>query len=270
MDTSSEMVVWRTTMNTGKNSIFEVNVLKPPVAKVALIDCNQNPYQMIAKVTSTYKGTLEPDDILDQAVINQALDDLKKTKLQTPMEMLHFVFLIKDVTRAFTHQLVRYRVGTSFAQESMRFYGAKNVYRVLATGDCATAENLDRYARGVAHSIWCYAQLIEDGSPSEDARGILPTNILTSIFFDCSMRTLQQIYTQRMCCQAQQGEWQVVLPQMKKLIKYEMGEGIADVLSAPYERGEPCGYRASFDRPCIWDSKRKKEMEDLDNSLLRI
>jgi flavin-dependent thymidylate synthase len=251
MENPSGTVIWRTTSNVGLLNIFEINLVKPPAAKVHLIDFNHDPYQMIAKVTSTYKGILEPDDV-EQEIIDQALDDLKKTPLQTPAEMLHFVFLIKDVTRAFTHQLVRYRVGTSFAQESMRFYGAKRVYRILVTGNCAASGELGVYSRGVASAIQSYAELLDQGVPSEDARGVLPTNILTSIFFSCSMRTLQQIYTQRMCCQAQQGEWQVVLPQMRKLIEYEMDTGISDMLSAPYERGEPCGYRASFDRPCKW------------------
>jgi thymidylate synthase ThyX len=120
-------------------------------------------------------------------------------------------------------------------------------------------EHSESYSRRVVYSMVSsinhYDEFVRNGVSSEDARAVLPTNIMTSLFVNISMRTLQGIYIQRMCCQAQQGEWQVVLPQMKKLIRDTDGEIVSSMLTAPYERGESCGYRASFDRPCIWEKK---------------
>jgi flavin-dependent thymidylate synthase len=252
--------IWRTTCNTGIHNIFEVHLVKPPASSVYLIAKTDNMEQLVTKVTRTYSGILEPWDVTDETVVDKAFEDMSKTKLQTPMEMLHFTWLITDVTRAFTHQLVRYRIGTAFAQESMRFYGKHKEYKVLVTGSTTYSGNLDKYGKAISKSIETYEDLLDTGVSSEDARGVLPTNILTSIFFDCSMRTLQNIYTQRMCCQAQPGEWQPLLKNMKTLIRTECGDRIADMLTAPYERGEKCGYRASFDRPCIWSNKDGKSI----------
>ena len=252
----NQRVVWKTTRNLGLTNIYEIQLVKNPAAQVHLITKTENSEQVIAKLTQAYTGNYDVDPITDPEIIDRSFDDMRKTKLLTPYEMIHFTWLIKDVTRAFTHQLVRYRVGTAFIQESMRFYGKHQVYKVLVTGDAGNSGNIEIYGNTVADLIDCYVELVDKGVASQDARGILPTNVLTHIYFDCSMRTLQNIYTQRMCCQAQPGEWQPILKSMKNLIELECGSLVSDMLSAPYERGEPCGYRASFDRPCVWSPRK--------------
>ncbi len=247
----TDRILFQLTQHDASDEPYEIQIVGLPVAKVELVSFTEAPAHTMAMVTDTYKGRLDaaPRDI---ELVWQNLDDIAKTKLQTPMEFIHMTWLIKDVTRAFTHQLVRYRVGTSFCQESMRFYGKHRVYRVLATHQ-ATREGIEEYSVAVTYAINNYVIMLDNGVPAEDARGVLPTNILTSIFFDCSLRTLQGIMPQRMCCQAQQGEWQPILLKMRRLIEQHMGGAIvANLLEAPYERGEPCGYRASFDRKCEW------------------
>jgi hypothetical protein len=65
------------------------------------------------------------------------------------------------------------------------------------------------------------------------------------------------MYAQRMCCQAQPGQWQKAMKQVKDQLIIQYGEKAKLLLSAPYERGEPCGYRASFDRPCTWQKNEQ-------------
>lgn len=232
---------------------YEIHIVSLPVAEVELVTFTEAPIHTMAIVTDTYKGRLDTEP-REAGHVWDNLNDISKTKLQTPLEFIHMVWLIKDVTRAFTHQLVRYRVGTSFCQESMRFYGKHRVYKVLATHEAAK-DGLSIFAETAITAVMNYVEMIDKGVPAEDARGILPTNILTSIFFDCSLRTLQGIIPQRLCCQAQQGEWQPILSTMRRLIRQNMGgDPIANLLSAPYERGEPCGYQASFDRECKWQN----------------
>ena len=248
----SDKILFALTQRDAQNKEYEIRIVKLPVAKVELISFTEAPAHTMAMITDTYKGRMDaaPRDLEE---IWRNLEDIAKTKLQTPLEFIHMTWLIKDVTRAFTHQLVRYRVGTSFCQESMRFYGKHGVYRVLATHAAAKGAGLIRFADATCIAIKAYVDMIDSGVPAEDARGILPTNILTNIFFDCSLRTLQGIMPQRMCCQAQQGEWQPVLSEMRKQIAQNMGGlYLTNLLQAPYERGEPCGYRASFDRRCQW------------------
>lgn len=251
---------------------YEVQFVKPAAASVELVTFTKAPDIAMYLTTRAYKGIYEADPALglpdkEEYYVEDALRDIQRTKLQTPLEMVHMLWLLKDVTRAFTHQIVRYRVGTSFVQESMRFFGMKGVFKVLITGKASSDvpyeehekwTNLMVYESGAVAAIESYVELRDEGVPDQDARGVLPTNILTSIYFDCSLRTLQNIFPQRLCCQAQQGEWQPILKEMRKLIKEEMGDGIEALLRAPYEREEPCGYRASFDRECIWQTHKEQ------------
>jgi len=236
---------------------YIIQIVRPPAGRVTLISGSTEARRAMAQVTKTYSGHLSAEPPTEEET-RLALTDIVRTKLQNPLEMIHFIWLIEGVTRAFTHQIVRYRVGTSFAQESMRFIGMKNLYRVLAVHEAAKGEELEMYAQAARSSIKSYVQLLERDVPGEFARGLLPTNILTSLFFDCSLRTLQTIYPQRMCCQAAPGEWQSVLRDMRRLIELHMGVEVASLIAAPYERGEPCGYRASFDRPCVWMPEKRQ------------
>lgn len=256
--------------HSSESGKYKILFVKPPAATVTLCTFTGTPQETMYLAVRGYKGIYDPNPYRmpkDGYDIPTAITDIQKTKLQTPLEMIHMLWLFNDVTRAFTHQLVRYRVGTSFVQESMRFFGMHREFKVLVTGkagDTTEAEpewnlasNFRTYSHGIASAIESYVTLLDGGVPDEDARGALPTNILTNIYFDCSLRTLQNIFPQRLCCQAQQGEWQPILKEMRKLIDQKMGGEIESLLRAPYEKGEDCGYRASFDRPCIWQKENK-------------
>ena len=258
-----QIVVKTVPMESEKHGNYEIQFVKPAAATVELCTFTALPNQVIFWTTRAYKGIYRTNyDPNDEYDIENALEDVQKTKLQTPLEMVHMLWLLQDVTRAFTHQIVRYRVGTAFVQESMRFFGMRKQFKVLLTGKAADDKrtedqlsNLETYMHGILEAIGSYVDLLDQGVPDEDARGVLPTNILTSIYFDCSLRTLQNIFPQRLCCQAQQGEWQPILREMRKQIGEQMGSSVEALLRAPYERGEDCGYRASFDRPCTWQKE---------------
>lgn len=230
-------------------SEFKIGITNVGISEVTLISSMTNPEQMITKVIRTYSGNISTLDATEEEIKN-AFDDQQKTKLNTPMEMMYFVFLVQNVSRAFTHQMVRTRLA-SYAQESMRFLGKKDTYFVhLSPG--FPKELVDSYFDTCATAIKTYELLLENGTSSEQARGVLPTNILTSLFIGISLSSLKHVYEQRMCCQAQFGEWQDVLRKMRGSIELQCGSNISKLISAPYERGESCGYRASFDRPCVW------------------
>lgn len=246
-------MIFREEFTSEKYGNYWVEVVSPPsVAEVSLISHSSRPTRVVYLTTRGYKGIYndEPESDYYEYTIDDAFADIVNTKLQTPLEMLHTVWLLKNVSRTFTHQLVRYRVGTAFVQESMRFFGAQKAYRILYKGK---KEGFSRYCQTACVAVTAYVELLEKDVPSEVARGILPADTLTNIFFSVSFRTLQNsIFPQRLCCQAQQGEWQPILRKMRRIIAAEMGKHLEALLQAPYERGEPCGYRASFDRPCTW------------------
>jgi thymidylate synthase ThyX len=237
---------------------YTIDFVRPGAAGVYLVTHTGRPIQTMAITTRGYTGVYR--SVIDNTDIQPLLDDIVKTKLQTPFEMVHTLWLLRNVSRAFTHQLVRYRIGTSFVQESMRFLGKQGAYQVLNTvGD---EDHILRYHMAALSGVQNYHELVLAGVPSQDARGVLPTNILTQLFFSCSLRTIQNIIPQRLCCQAQPGEWQLVVKEMRRAIGAQMGKQISDMLRAPYELGQDCGYRASFDRPCIWQKEDNGEPKD--------
>ena len=128
-------------------------------------------------------------------------------------EFLEYKFLLNDVTRAFTHQLVRTRTG-SYAQQTMRVLDVSGWD--YATGP-TIAEDADRTSvyRGTMASIAdAYDALIEDGAAIEDARGVLPTNIHTNIVVKFDLRTLTDTARKRASGRTQ-GEYRAVMEGMK-------------------------------------------------------
>lgn len=160
-----------------------------------------------------------------------------RNTIQSSWEFVDYVFAIEGVTRAFTHQLVRHRVGTSFAQQAQRVVNMEG-FDYLATGLVSVdddglphttnaaelvRENYDRYPDpaqipGSPANIydWTmdrinagYEALVGRGVKTQDARGVLPTNICTNIVFKANLRTLHEMALKRLCVKAQ-GEFQDV------------------------------------------------------------
>ena len=125
-----------------------------------------------------------------------------KDTIQSSWEFVDYIFEISGVTRAFTHQLVRTRTA-SFAQESQRTIDASN-HEVINT--CAE-EHMEDFDIWSESSMVGYRQMIEDGMPIQDARGILPTNISTSIIVKLNLRTIHDMGLLRLCTRTQ-GEYQ--------------------------------------------------------------
>ena len=129
-------------------------------------------------------------------------------------EFVDYVFMIEGVTRAFTHQLVRHRTGTSFAQQAQRIANMSD-FEYLATGECNNSHQYHETMEAIKEG---YSSMIQDGIDAQDARGVLPTNILTAIAFKANLRTLNGIMNTRLCIRAQ-GEFQKVARAIKKEVE---------------------------------------------------
>ena len=111
-------------------------------------------------------------------------------------EFLHYTFLLEDVTRAFTHQLVRTRTA-SYAQQTMRVLPMEDFgYKVpeKISGDPDTELT---YERAMWRTNKDYQSLLDKGAAPEDARGILPTNICTNILVSMNLRTVVETVRKR-------------------------------------------------------------------------
>lgn len=145
----------------------------------------------------------------------QELEYMKNT-IQSSWEFCDYVFAIEGVSRAFTHQLVRHRVGTSFAQQAQRVVDMTGFDYITGPSIAEGSEELQQAYRDDMHWISeDYKRLLELGARTQDARGVLPTNIATNIVFKANLRTLHDMGLKRLCVKAQ-GEFQDVFRAMRE------------------------------------------------------
>lgn len=137
-------------------------------------------------------------------------------------EFVNYTFAITGVSRAFTHQFVRTRTA-SFAQQTMRVLD-------VSTGpgwDYVTGPTIkysDKanaiYRKTMATIGQAYKDMIAEGAAIEDARGVLPTNIQTSIVVEMNLRGLADLVRKRSSPRVQ-GEYRDVLNKMVDLASEE-------------------------------------------------
>lgn len=156
--------------------------------------------------------------------------------IHSSWEFVNYTFHIDGVTRAFTHQLVRTRHG-SYAQQSQRTVDMSG-FDYMATGTLDDPSRLGPYNSGngleeaycyppgsAKHSYHkamaeldeAYQHLLESGTPPQDARGVLPTNVVTNIVAAFNLRTLSDMAKLRLCTRTQ-GEYQDVFRAMRAAV----------------------------------------------------
>lgn len=174
--------------------------------KVTIIDSTQNARELLIFSKKT-RLNMSPDGFSE--IMNMSEEEKQKEldyvfgTISGPLEFVDYVVMIEGVTRAFTHQLVRHRVGTSFAQQSMRAVNVQN-FECLATGLCSESGLAAEIYREAVNDIKeTYKMLIDCGVREEDARGLLPTNVQTNILMKINLRALSELMSQRLCNRAQ-------------------------------------------------------------------
>ena len=240
------------------------------------------------------------------------LGEVQKTALAMPLEAVNLHFRIRGVTRGFTHQLVRQRTAafsqesTRFAvkesvpvalppslmntdpdayrkevEEFINDHKGKGRSAAVLTA-CANdyaymfTSKEDRWRHkwdtlmGEVERV--YNELVNDGMPAEDARGCLPTNLLTQVNYFTNLRGLKDHAGMRLCTQAQ-FEWRQVWTQIIQAIRnygiaqvYNVADldtgrlfsqssswqfdALADIFRPDcYYKGK-CTFKADFDRKC--------------------
>lgn len=147
--------------------------------------------------------------------LDAELDYMAKT-IPSSWEFCAYTFLIDGVSRAFTHQFVRTRNG-SYAQQTMRILDVSG-FKYHTGPSIANNEKLRAQYDDIMNYLnVAYEQLIAGGASIEDARGILPTDILTNIVAHFNLRTLSEMISKRSSSRTQ-GEYREVINQMADAI----------------------------------------------------
>jgi flavin-dependent thymidylate synthase len=236
-----------------------------------LLNATPDPLGTCAADMRMYRG--DPVYSLDEITDEQrrwAWEELSKTHLNTPLEGVSLKFMIEAVTRSFTHQMVRQRVGAYYVQESLRFAVKRGLASEVAVPPAVAANE-------TALKIWndmigeisdVYNGLVNAGIPAEDARGLLPHATTTRIIYHTNLRALFEHAGNRLCTQAQ-FEWRAVFLEIMRAIREyghslpELGSGFDDrwqwhLIAQPkaytftpicYRLGR-CAFMSLLDRGC--------------------
>jgi flavin-dependent thymidylate synthase len=132
-------------------------------------------------------------------------------------EFCSYTFNIRDVSRVFTHQLVRTRFGVSFAQQAMQILDmTQGPGWKLHIGPSIKANpKALQLVRDLMDRIdQVYKELVIMGCKIEDAREVLPMGILTNINMEANLRTLCDMMRKR-ASPRNVSEWDNVLVEMR-------------------------------------------------------
>ena len=185
--------------------------------KVELLDYNPDALALLIFTKQTRLQGVQSIDDVKAWPMDKQLEELSymRDTIKSSWEFSNYTFNIKGVTRAFTHQLVRTRQA-SYAQESMRSVDASD-HEWLNTISDKDFHQRNRFDATCNNMLGQYKIMLDAGVPPQDARGVLPTNILTSIIMGANLRTLHEMANVRLCTRTQ-GEYQNVFKAMKAAV----------------------------------------------------
>ena len=183
--------------------------------KVSLISHTPDALTLLLRSKNTRLSSKDDPAAWSEEKRQEHLEYMRDT-IKSSWEMVDYVFQIDGVTRAFTHQLVRTRTG-SYAQQAMRVVDARHQPVELPPSIAANAEWHEMWDAGVAAALETYGALLDEGAPAQDARGVLPTHITTSIMAKFNLRTLHEMAKLRLCTRTQ-GEYQDVFRAMRDAV----------------------------------------------------
>ena len=245
--------------------------------KVKLLDHTHDPIKSLYIAYRTAYSSLTPmqidDRIEDGRITRDKMTEFIERRLQTghasPLEQIWFEFGISGVTRAFSHQFVRHRVGISFEQQSQRYVKFKNAsfpYTIPQSVKKAGKEEKMEAAFEKLGEL--YQEMLDAGVPAEDARFLLPNATSTNFKILVNFQELLHICDLRLCTRAQwefrkvasllRAEVNRSFPEFGMYLQPKCGERRAGYCDEDYEAWEAC--------PIGKKRPHKRDMFELFNS----
>ena len=255
--------------------------------EVTLIDHTQDPVRALYMAYRVCYSALTPQQILarieDERISADKMLAFMEERLKTghtsPLEQVSFEFGISGVSRAFSHQFVRHRIGISFEQQSQRYVTYKNgtfPFTVPRTVERAGFADDMRALFDQAGGL--YERLIEAGVPAEDARFLLPNATNTNFKITVNFLELLHICDQRLCTRAQwefrrvaalmRAEVVRAVPSLGRMFQPKCGELRQGYCDEDYDAWQACpiGRKRPHkqDLFALYDAHRKGQLAPLD------
>lgn len=183
--------------------------------RVNLISFTQDALTLLLKTKGTRLTHNDDPATWSDEKRQEHLEYMRDT-IKSSWEFVDYVFQIEGVTRVFTHQLVRTRTG-SYAQQAMRVVDARDFAIQMPASVAADTIVPAMWTEAIEDMRETYRCMIDAGIPAQDARGILPNNVETSIMAKFNLRTLHEMAKLRLCTRTQ-GEYQDVFRAMRQCV----------------------------------------------------
>lgn len=168
-------------------------------------------------------------------------DAILKTGHGSVLEHASASFLFADVSRVFTHELVRHRVGSSFSQESLRYVRLTDLGFWMPDELKGNARGEDLIRETVRRLELVQEQLAEIYGIDEPGldfakkkrltsafRRVAPIGLATNILWTANFRTLRHVIALRTSPAAEE-EMRLVFDQVARLCKEEWPRAFADM-----------------------------------------
>jgi flavin-dependent thymidylate synthase len=159
------------------------------------------------------------------------------------LEFVNTVWMIDGASRSFQQQLTRTRTA-AYSIQSLRIYDVgkfsdKEMYHIPESIKRDTLA-LAKYKNAMLFSQQVYDELSHmNGIKTEDARGVLPLNIISPITMSIDLRALQHMLEMRLCYLTQ-GEYRQVADKMIEEIMNKMGEEFGHLFRRPCQDRHEC------------------------------
>ncbi len=215
----------------------------PSMIRVTLLSHSPEPMRSLYMAYRTCYSALTPqqvfaridDDRITEEQMRGFIEERLKTGHASPLEQVYFEFGISGVSRAFSHQFVRHRVGISFEQQSQRYVTYKGGEFPYTIPDTVKKAGMDGKMEELFGRVGeLYEELVAAGVPAEDARFLLPNATNTNFKITVNFQSLLHICDLRLCTRAQwefrkvaalmRSEVMKVVPELARYLQPKCGE----------------------------------------------
>ena len=261
--------------------------------QVKLLDHSHDPIRSLYVAYRTAYSALTPTEIVDriqaERITRRKMLDFVEKRLETghasPLEQVWFEFAISGVSRAFSHQLVRHRIGISFEQQSQRYVAFKGGEFPHTVPDTVRKAGFaDKMEQAFANLGRLYQEMLDAGVPAEDARFLIPSAAQTNFKITVNLQALLHICDLRLCTRAQwefrkvaslmRAEVNRPFPELARYLQPKCGERRMGYCDETYEDWQRCpiGRKRPHKRDlfALYDSYRKGELAPLGDDDYRV
>lgn len=228
-----------------------METLKP---KVTLVDFTRDVLENVYFAKMIQKEDM-PDSLSRLQVdvpewqLEQSFRQTIKDKLSPFFRYVSMTWKLENVSRALQQQLTRHTIGFSFSIQSLRVVPVESFADRGMYHRPATVKNRALYEEAMQSIQYYYNKMLSEGESVQDARGILPLNIYSTISFSCNLQAFADMVNKRLCLKTQ-GEFQHVGLLMIEEVRKKMPPVVSEMF------GEPCRFG-----PCIMIPENEDQLK---------